>query len=383
MERIKKICLVLLGIVLILSGCASTSKGTEQKAGKEEIVTEVTETEEATRVVTDVYGREVEIPNKVESIICTGNGALRMVSYLKATDMLIGIEENDMIYETNTKRDYAHAYYDLFSTLPAIGKGTGSAYSAYPEEIIKLNSDVIITAYTPEAADQLTSETGIPVICVNYRSINFIDESFYKAVKLIGDVLGKEERATEVLSFIDAKKADLNVRTKDISEESKPKVYTGAVTFSGAHGFAGTYANFGPFMAINANNVADVIEEQGYFDVDLEKVIEWDPDIIFLDPGNMNLVNEEYKENPNFFNSLRAVEEDNIYTMPSFNNYSTNVTYALMDAYYTGTVLYPEEFSDIKIEETSNEILSFFLMKGYYKDMVEDGMGFGKLRIGE
>ncbi len=109
------------------------------------------------------------------------------------------------------------------------------------------------------------------------------------------------ERCEEILSFIDGCKTDLNDRTKDVPDSEKPRVYTGAVTFSGAHGFSGTYANFGPFMAINALNVADETGETGSFDVDLEKVLQWDPDIIFLDPGNMNLVEDEYRTNPRTF----------------------------------------------------------------------------------
>ena len=136
-------------------------------------------------------------------------------------------------------------------------------------------------------------------------------------------------------------------------------------------------------MAINALNVADETNEQSAFEVDLEKVMVWDPDIIFLDPGNMNLVNEEYATNPGFFDSLSAVQNGEIYTMPSFNNYSTNITYALMDAYFSGTVLYPEKFADIDIAKKSNEVLTFFLGSGYYDEMVADGLGFGKLTIGE
>ena len=310
-----------------------------------------------------------------------------MVSYLEATDLLAGIEETDTEYETSTKRDYAYVYHDKFKDLPAIGKGGGTTYTAYAEEIIKLSPDIIVTSYQEEALEQLANETGIPVVSVRYTSTGFINESFYSGMEMLGDVLDKNERAEEVLSYIDSSKEDLNNRTKDITDETKPKVYTGAVTFSGAHGFSGTYSNFGPFMAINALNVADEMEQEGSFEVDLEKVTVWDPDIIFLDPGNMNLVNEEYKTNPDFFKSLTAVKNGEVYTMPSFNNYSTNITYCLMDSYYAGTVLYPEEFSDMNsdmnMKGKGNEILEKFLGKGYFDEMEKDGLYFGKITIGE
>ena len=48
-----------------------------------------------TRVVTDVWGREVEIPAKVESIVCLGSGAPRMAAYLDVIGMMVGCEDHD------------------------------------------------------------------------------------------------------------------------------------------------------------------------------------------------------------------------------------------------------------------------------------------------
>ena len=59
-------------------------------------------------------------------------------------------------------------------------------------------------------------------------------------------------------------------------------------------------------MAIHANNVADEMGETGYFDADPEQVVAWDPELIFLDPGNMDLVRDEYKTNPKISYSVEA-----------------------------------------------------------------------------
>jgi len=123
--------------------------------------------------------------------------------------------------------------------------------------------------------------------------------------------------------------------------------------------------------------VADETGEDGYFDADPEKIVAWDPDIIFLDPGNMTLVQEEYESNPGYFDSLRAVREGQLYSCISFNNYSTNVGYALADAYYAGTVMFPERFADVNIAEQTDEILQFLLGDAYYDEMLADGLYFG------
>ena len=294
MRRFSAILLTLLTL-LSLTACGSAAEGADDAQAS-------TQSEPAaTRVVVDSYGREVEIPGEVKTIVCTGSGALRMISYLQCTDMLIGVEDTDKAYETSTLRDYAHVYYETFRDLPAIGKGGGTSNTAYIEELITLQPDVILSGYTQEALEDLQSATGIPCVSIRAQSINFIDESFYTAMAVAADVLGAQDRCEEVLSYIDSCKDDLAARTADIPEDTKPTCYTGAVTFSGAHGFTGTYSNFGPFMAIGAQNVADQEGQDGYYDADPEKIVAWDPDYIFLDPGNMNLVNDEYASNPGYY----------------------------------------------------------------------------------
>ena len=336
-----------------------------------------------TRVVTDSWGREVEIPEKVETIICLGSGAPRIAAYLGVMDMLAGAEDHD-IKGTTVLRDYNMVYQSQLKNLPAVGAGGGSgANNGYAEQIISVQPDVILAGFSQEAAEELQSQTGIPVVCVRYLSINFVDESFYTAMRVFAEVVGAQARCEEVLRFIDACKKDLNDRTKDIPASEKLTAYTGAVTFSGRHGFAGTYANFGPFIGINALNVADEVTDTNYFETDLEKIVEWDPDVIFLDPGNMDLVNDEYKTNPGYFQSLRAVQEGNVYTMPSFNNCGTNITYAIMDAYYAGIVLYPEAFADVDMATIGGQILEFMLGENFFEEMEAGGLYYGKLTLGQ
>ena len=340
-------------------------------------------TDSETRTVTDTWGREVEIPSKVETIVCLGSGAPRMAAYLGVTDMMVGVEDHD-IKGASVLRDYSMVCHEELKNLPAVGAGGGSgANNGYAEQIIEVQPDVILAGFSQEAAEELQNQTGIPVVCVRYLSINFVDESFYTAMRVFAEVVGAQERCEAVLKFIDDCKKDLNDRTKDIPDSEKKTAYTGAVTFSGRHGFAGTYANFGPFLGVNALNVADEVKDTNYFETDLEKIIEWDPDVIFLDPGNMDLVNDEYKTNPGYFDSLRAVQEGNVYTMPSFNNCGTNITYAIMDAYYAGIVLYPEAFTDVDMATIGGDILEFMLGENFFAEMEAGGLYYGKLTIGQ
>jgi iron complex transport system substrate-binding protein len=369
---------VLLFLILVFPLClAACVKKNPQS------VTSVPANDPKTRIVTDVWGREVEIPASVKTIICLGSGAPRIAAYLEVMDMLAGNEEHDA-KELTVLRDYNPVYYEALKKLPLVGAGGGSGNNnGYPEEIITVAPDVILAGFSREAADELQKQTGIPVVAVRYISNGLADDTFYAAMRVFAEVVDRRERCDAVLSFIDACKKDLGGRTYGIQDSKKLKAYTGAVTFSGRHGFAGTYSKFGPFTAINALNVADEASKEGYYEADLEKIVVWNPDIIFLDPGNMNLVNDEYATNPDYFKSLRAVQNEQVYTMPSFNNCGMNISYALINAYYAGIVLFPEQFSDIGIDKKANEILTFFLGKDIYDAMAQGGLYYGKITIGK
>lgn len=354
------------------------------------------------RIVKDVWNREVEIPGEVNSIICLGSMAPRFAAYLDVVDMMVGAEDSD-IKAATVRYDYSPVYHEQLKVLPSVGPGGGSGENnGYAEAIILVQPDVILAGFNEDACDELQEQTGIPVVSVRYRTQGFIDEGFHRAMRVFAEVVGAQERCEEVLSYVDACKADLNARTKDIPAESKLKAYTGAVTFNGRHGFAFTYVNFPAFTAVNAHNVADVFLQErtgeaaaqaaaagkAYigndgFEVDLEQIIAWDPDIVFLDPGNMDLVNDEYANNPGFFDALRAIREGRVYTMPSTNAAGPNVTYLLINAYYAGLTLYPEQFSDIALEEKAGEIMEMMLGKNFFDEMEAGGLYYGAIAIGE
>jgi iron complex transport system substrate-binding protein len=365
--------LVFLFVLGGLVGCTQESSSAEG---------DVSSSESETRLITDSLGREVEIPLHVESIITLGSGAPRLAAYLDVIDMLVGAEQ----YNTEgvvMLRDYNPVHIETFRDLPLVGAGGGSGdNNGFPEEIIMVAPDVIVAGFDWEAADELQAQTSIPVVSVRHQT-GLAHESFRTALKVFAEVVEEEQRAQELLDFIDAALNELDERTREVADEDKLSAYAGAVTWNGRRGFGGTYSGFGPLVTINALNVADDVEIDGFYEANFESILVWDPDVIFIDPGNMDLIEDELRTNPNFFNSLRAVQEGRVYTMPAFNFSGTNITYALINAYHAGTVLFPEEFADIDIEDKAGDILTMFLGQNTFEDMREAGLFYGPITLGE
>lgn len=375
----KKSISLFMSLLIVLTLILSTGCG-KQEADKSNATTSK---DSGTTTVTDLTGRKVEVPKKVKTIVVLGAGGLRMICYAGAQDLVIGVEEAE--HTKTLAKGYNYIYFDEFKDLPIVGQGGAGGYTAYDEEIVKLNPDVIIAAYTKELADNLQTKTGIPVVAVAYQGI--FDKNFNDSMKLIGKILGREKRCNEIVDYMNKLQKDLNDRTKNVAEKDQPKVYTGACSFAGGHGIEGTYTQFPPFVAINLKSVSDELStKSGGVVVDKEKIVVWNPDIIFLDPNNIGMVNQDYAKNKNFYKSLKAVKEGKVYTQVAYNWYTTNVETAIIDAYYAGKIIYPEQFKDVDIEKTANEIYTKMLgekASNYYKDMVNGGLGWRQLTIGE
>lgn len=332
---------------------------------------------ESTRTLTDANGRQVEVPERVESVVCVGVGALRYSCYVGAAELVVGVED----YETQEgmSRLYNYVNFDRFKDLPVIG--TNGA--PYTEQIITVAPDVIVmSAYASVDADGLQEKTGTPVVVVP-GSDTTLDDAAYETIRLLGELYGMQQRAAELTDYLKGLQKDLDDRTKEIPEGEKPSVYVAGVSFKGAHGFEGTEAYYGPFELIHANNLANTTGQTGAFDIDPEQVLSWDPDIIFLDFNGMDLIREDYSRNPDYYKALRAVREGRVYAQISFRSSASNLETALADAYYAGCVIYPEQFQDIDPVAKAGEIFTALLGTDPYGDLKEAGYEFRTITIGE
>ncbi|MDO4442447.1 MAG: ABC transporter substrate-binding protein [Slackia sp.] len=360
-------CVLALSLAFVATGCASQP---QEEAAPE------APAQAASNQVTDAYGRAVELPDSVESVATVGSGA-RFVVYAGGQDKLIAATDKET--EPAPVRPYTMVYAEQFSALPSTSNGNHlMETSVDAEQLLELAPDVIVSSRSAQECDQLQEQTGIPVIGISYQDQLFADD-VYASILAVGQALGTEEHARQVVDTMKGWQADLQERTGSIPDSEKPAVYTGAVNFKGAKSFGGTYAQYAPFMAANVKNVADETGQKGSFDVDLEQLAAWNPDIMFLNAGNMDLMKQDYEANAALFDSLSAFQNDKLYTQPAFNFNGTNIEMGICDAYFVGSVVYPEAFADLDMPTMYDEIFSTMLGKDYYEDMKAAGMDFKQI----
>ncbi|MEZ0329272.1 MAG: iron ABC transporter substrate-binding protein [Dissulfuribacterales bacterium] len=332
--------------------------------------------------VTDSLQRRVKTPVPVKRIVAIGPGCLRLVCYMQAQGLLAGVEEIER------RRAIGIAPYNLanagFRNLPSVGPGGPNA-SPDHEKIMSLKPDVIFLTYAADRsqADGLQEKTGIPVVVLSYGiNASFEKETLYRSLNIMGMVLGREMRANAIIQFMESAYKELNARTADIPQTERPCIYVGGISMRGNHGIESTQAYFPPLMAINARNPVNELVKKGMpVTVDKEKLLLWNPDILIIDMGGLDLVLADYEKNTGFYNLLKAVRERRVYMELPYNSYATNVENALIDAYWLAKLAYPDRFQYLDIEEKAGEIYRFFLGCGLVEEMKKAGYWFREVKL--
>lgn len=362
----KKILILFLLLLVFFSCCVQQQEQSVEKIEKIKI--------------RDLAGRTVEVPKNVSKIVAIGPGALRLVVYMQAVDRVVGVEDAEKRWEFYT-RPYRLANPKL-AELPTIGVGGPDDPKPNIEEIMKLKPDVIFAVVSAQYAESLQEKTGIPVVVLNYGTLgNFRTTELFESIRLMGKILGEEKRAEEVIAYINDIVVDLDNRTRNAERPSK--VYVGALGFKGVHGITSTTCRFPPFEVNNifSENIACKVNTTAHVFVDKEFLLKEQPEIIFLDLGNLQLVKDDYSKDRSFYDSLKAFREGKVYGIYSFNFYNTNIEQALVNSYWVGKVLYPEKFKDIEIREKANEIYRFFVGKPLYEEISSKYGELGRIDV--
>ncbi len=330
-----------------------------------------------TRTVTDLLDREVDVPVRVERVVGVASGTLRMLTYLDASDMIVGVEDHE------TKKaftPYQFAKPDL-KDLPVIGpKHGGDA-----ELILTQQPDVIfyscsqLEPATKATIDDLQAKTGIPVVAIDLGDLGERRDVFEQTLHLMGDILGKSDKAEEVITYIDDVLTDLDARTSDIPEADKPPAYVGGVALRGAREILSTRADFPPFEYTNVNNVASSAGT-GHMFIDKEQLMAWDPDLLFIDAMSYDFVVEGIN-NDTAYSLLSAVVEDNTYNVMPYNAYNTNFATVLANCYFIGSVVYPERFADVEPTAKADDIYAAMVGAPVYAQMANEYHGFVKIDL--
>lgn len=332
------------------------------------------------RTVKDSSGCEYNVPDEVKKVICSGPGSLRLLTYLQAERLIVGVDDLETRHNRLDSRPYAIAN-PWFRKMELFGEFRGHDN---PERILSLARapQVIFKTFGQMGHDpvELEQKTGIPVVKLLYGNLTDMRNRLYDSLRLMGEIIGKKQRAEEVIRFFEDSIRDLEVRTARSSGKERPVVFLGGVSSKGPHGFQSTEPSYPPFEFVHANNPAAVggVLSSGlsHSQVAKEQIIAWDPDYLFIDLSTTLMGDDagglyELQNDP-AYQSLTAVQGNRVFGVLPYNLYATNYGSILANAYFIGKLLYPEQFDDVDPVSKADEIYTFLIGSPVFSVMDRD-----------
>ena len=337
--------------VLISAGCVTT----DSPGDSEGMIT-----------VTDAFGREVSIPESPEKIAVVGSGSMRYFVYL-GIDLddvcAVDYQDSKLNKQTFNLRPYSLANPEILE-IPEVGAAKGVVDN---EKLLMSGAEILFmggaSSSNAEVANEIQEKTGIPVVM--FYTGNYVTdaEKIQDTLLMLGEILGKEQRAKDLIAYFDAVEADLKKRVAGLS--AGESVYIGGVAYNGYHGLDGTDPTYYPFVVLNIKNAAgevSSVSQTGYAQISKEKLLEWDPDFIIVDLSTIQAAEGgalvELKNDPSY-RELTAVKNSMVYTVNPHTSMNVNHETTLANAYFIGKLLYPEQFEDIDPVKKADEIYTF------------------------
>lgn len=300
--------------------------------------------------IKDHLGRRVslEVPVK-RAVVVIG---YELIPALDLWDSVVGVSrwarENCGVIKTWMHRDRAKQKTSV-----------GEASDLNLETLYKLKPDVIITwGYYPKLLNFL-EQNGFRVIAINPEGLS----DLYDTIRLFGKIFGKEKRAEEVISEMERMFQFIREKVRDLPTGKRRKVLYLGGTPTRVYGKIGVISDV--IQIIGARNVAEGLPVR-YADVSVERIIQWNPDVIFI--WGHAKYNESWIYGNSQWQILKAVKRREVYKLPKWSSWSPKLApLALLMA----TKTYPELFKDINFESKVDEFyrkvfgVSFKEVKSY------------------
>ena len=301
--------------------------------------------EKETITITDAMGVAVDVEVPVERIISLASDLSEIICALGSEDKLVG-------------RDATSIFPPSILEKPVVGE---SSYNPNLEVLLELNPDLVVSD------SMLTNETrqkiegaGVPVFISTTGELD--PRSMVTAInftgRLIGNfglILGEEEKADEIVDYMESYENLVNERIKNLTPSEKPLVYYewytswySCVTASVAH----------------AGGINIAAEEPISFPtLSPEYVVEKNPDVIIrmitspehvlVDFENMR---EEILNRPGL-SEVKAVKEGRVYIYEYVVRTGMRLPAGLL---YWAKWFHPSLFEDIDPAEIHKELIQEF-----------------------
>ncbi len=326
--KLLSIFLVVVFLSMCFVGCKKTTSGKPQPTSN-------------TITVTDMAGREVEIPREINKVVTVG--AVPIIN-----GYIFALGEGDKI--ANGLPAFAQKYkkYPIILA-PQIANGLdlrGTDGGVNIEELLKINPDVVFTM-SKEHIDVMERNN----ILVVFLSCGDANES-KQIIKLMGEIFNKPSQASDYINYFDATMDRVDKVVSSIPVEEKPRVLYCMNLNTVTHLIVDWWIEKAGGISVSAGE-----RSTEKYQFDKEQLLKWDPEIIIVSTPN------EFKSiyNDSIYNDISAVKNKRVYIGPIgiFRWCHRDVEMPLT-VLWAAKISHPNKFKDADLEKETMEFYRKF-----------------------
>ena len=342
---------------------AETDDGTKEPEATPVVEGEnVTDTNEnATHIVTDHAGNQVEVPVKVERIVVADIYPMASVLtvFFDSADKIVGMAAPCMSAAKNGL--LGELYPEILNAKTDFIDGT----NVNIEELLKLDPDVVFYSAGSKEEGEAYKNAGIPAIAISpgkwgYNAIETLNQWIDTLVQIFPD----NDKSQIVREYSEKAYKMVQDRVAGLSDDEKVKTFF-LFQYSDSNILTSGKKFFGQWWcdAIGAVNAAEELENDNSVAVNMEQIYTWDPELIFITNFNTATPDDLYNNTVGNYDwsEINAIKNRKVYKMPlgMYRSYTCGVDTPVTLLWLAKTV-YPSLFEDIDIIEET---------KDYYKEI--------------
>ena len=335
MRRIT-VSILIFAIILSLTACASGGK-TPDAPGENQIM--------------DATGKIIDIPEDPSSATIAS-------VYAVTVPPIVALGLSDRVLAVNTKsRFWTDADEDL-ARAGTVGRGIVDleALATYhPTAFIHRSND-------PETVDAV-KKLGIDVICITVENMDDLETT----LTMLGKYFGAEDRATEVIDWIENKFDMIAGIVSSIPESERVT----AILMGGEIGRVAGNDMLQSWMIEQAGGICVVDEgkDHTWINVGTEKIFNWNPDFIFCTSSTaLDYSPESLIEDPTW-SAMKAVITKSIFVVPArIDSWDMPGISCVLGTMYMLHMMYPDYFSADELQAEIDEYYTFMFGRTFESD---------------
>lgn len=343
MKLSKAIVAVAAATAVMVTGVACSSEADD----KDDTSTATQTVPEGQRLVKDMAGTDVLLPNEVHRVVNLWHANNQVQLLLGGADKLVGTTS------IIKGLPWFQAVYPRIDEVPALAVGSGSS-NFNVEEIAAQNPDVVITSSTQDA--ETLRNAGLTTAVVTFRDFDGLKQSVRTTAEILGD--DAPARADTFLDYFDGNLTRVNDRLAGLADDEKVRVYeardTNPLATDGKESIATQWIE-----AAGGVNVAASMTDENMGTVNLEQVLAADPQVIIAAMQDWGPLIDTVKNDPAWA-PMSAVKEGKIFANPvgtfQWSRYSAEEALQVL---WAAKLLHPDRFTDL---DMIAEAQSFYRM---------------------